>query len=159
MIILYCIKEGSKLRIKFHSFINHENKKFTNIYNNEYNCKFPKDIRQVGNFYKVPDNDIVLINKENGKPFYSIKKNNIVIMTEEEKQCYLGINATSTDLSTVKIYDAGDCVICLECASSIIFIPCGHKCVCSGCNSRLKIKKSDYNCPVCRGQILEDIIE
>ena len=54
MIILYCIKEGSKLRVKFHSFINYEDKKFTNIYNNGYNYKFPKGIRQVGNYYKVP---------------------------------------------------------------------------------------------------------
>ena len=158
MIILYCIKEGSKLRIKFHSFINHENKKFTNVYNNGYNCKFPKDIRQVGNFYKVPDNDIRLIkNKQNGTPFYSIKTSNIVIMSEDEKKSYLDINITSTDLSTIKIYDAGECIICMECESSIVFIPCGHKCVCTGCN--LKLRETQYNCPVCRENILEDIIE
>jgi hypothetical protein len=157
MIILYCIKEGSKLRVKFHSFINHEDKKFTNVYNNGYNCKFPKGIRQVGNYYKVPDNDIRLINKPCSKPFYSIKTCNIVLMTEEEKENYLNTDITRTDLSTVKIYDAGECIICMECESSVVFIPCGHKCVCSGCN--LNLKKCKYNCPVCRENITEDIID
>ena len=157
MIILECIKEGSKLRIKFHSFINHEDKKFMNVYNNKFNCKFPKNIRQVGNFYKVPDNDIRLINKPCSKPFYSIKTSNIVIMTEDDKKSYLDTDPTCTDLSSIKIYDAGECIICMECDSSVIFIPCGHKCVCTGCNSQLK--KSHHNCPVCRESILEDIIE
>ena len=37
MIILKCISDKNKLRIKFYCFINEENK--------IYNCKFPKDIR------------------------------------------------------------------------------------------------------------------
>ena len=45
----------------------------------------------------------------------------------------------------------------LNIESSVVFIPCGHKCVCSGCN--LNLKKCKYNCPVCRENITEDIID
>jgi len=134
MIILYCIRETGKVRIKFHSFINQENQRFTNVYNNSYNCMFPKDIRVLGKFYKVPDGDIRLANRQNGKPFYVVKRSNIVTMTDEEKNTYLNPPSAITDLSTITIFDAGDCVICLACSSSIVFIPCGHRCVCSDCN-------------------------
>jgi len=113
---------------------------------------FPKDIRELGKFYKVPDGDIRLANRQNGKPFYSVKRNNIIVMTDQEKNDYL---SPPTDLSTITIFDAGDCVICLACSSSTVFIPCGHKCVCSECN--ISLKSSKYNCPVCREKITEDI--
>jgi hypothetical protein len=155
MIILTCIKEGSKLRIKFHSFINQENQRFTNVYNNNYNCMFPKEIRQAGTFYKVPDSDIRLANRPNGKPYYSVKRSNIVVMTDVEKQQFL--NPIVTDLSTIKIFDAGDCVICLSVESSVVFIPCGHRCTCPDCNATLK--RTKFCCPVCREKITQDISE
>lgn len=42
MIILKCILEKNKLRVKFHSYINYNNIVYNNAYNNDYNCKFPK---------------------------------------------------------------------------------------------------------------------
>lgn len=51
-ITLQCVKEKSKLRIKFHSFTDTEGKVYTNVYNNALNCKFPKDIRKEGFFTK-----------------------------------------------------------------------------------------------------------
>jgi len=157
MIVLFCIKEGGKLRIKFHSFINQDNQRFTNVYNNNYNCMFPKDIREVGKFYKVPDADIRLANRQNGKPFYSIKRSNIVVMTEDEKKTYLNTPTPTLFTQPLKIYDAGDCVICLSIASTIVFIPCGHRCVCATCN--VTLKQNGYKCPVCREKITQDIIE
>ena len=52
MIILECITEKNKLRIRFNSFIDEEGKVFTNVYNNLYNCQFPKNIRENGKFYE-----------------------------------------------------------------------------------------------------------
>ena len=159
MIILYCIKESSKLRIKFHSFINQENERFTNVYNNNYNCMFPRDIREEGKFYKVPDQDIRLANRVNGKPFYTIKRSNISIMTEQEKQALLNptVNADAALGTPIRIFDAGDCVVCLSVISSIAFIPCGHRCVCAACN--IQLKQSNYRCPVCREKITNFISE
>ncbi|XP_059616470.1 E3 ubiquitin-protein ligase LRSAM1-like [Phlebotomus argentipes] len=40
-----------------------------------------------------------------------------------------------------------ECVICMDEKVEIIFIPCGHLCVCSGCHN------SVTNCPMCRAAI------
>jgi hypothetical protein len=153
MIILKCVKEGGKLRIKFHCFINGQNQRYTNVYNNSYNCKFPKDVRRDGAYYKVNDTDIRLAMLKD-KPFYSIKTKNILVMTEAEIQTLL--NPTIVDLSTMQIFDAGDCVICLSAESAIVFIPCAHRCVCSQCNDTLTSR--NYICPVCRGPVQQSII-
>ena len=42
MIILECIKDKNKLRIRFNCFVDNEGKIFTNVYNNEYNYAYPK---------------------------------------------------------------------------------------------------------------------
>jgi hypothetical protein len=153
MIILKCVKEGGKLRIKFHCFINGQNQQYNNVYNNSYNCKFPKDIRRAGVYYKVNDTDIRLsMLKE--QPFYSIKTKNIITMTDTEVQTLLF--PPTIDISNIQIFDAGECVICLSCESAIVFIPCAHRCVCSQCNDILKTKP--YNCPVCRGPVQQSII-
>ena len=115
---------------------------------------FPKEIRGEGKYYKVNDTDIRLANRMGNKPFYSIKRTNILVMTDQEKQQLL--NPTPTDISNMTIFDAGDCVICLSSVSSIVFIPCGHRCTCSLCNQHLKQAK--YCCPVCREKITEDIV-
>lgn len=179
MIILHCVREHGKLRVKFHTYINHENKLFTNVYDNRYNCMFPKDIRRDGVFYtfshwkcakatlpfsftpingrlewenvdKVNDADIRLAARSNSVPYYSVKRKNITVMTEEEKQQFLNPPPV-----TIKIFDAGDCVICLSSESAVVFVPCGHRCVCSLCNSTLQ--KTKYCCPVCRESISENI--
>ena len=35
--------EKNKLRVKFHSYVNVEGKRFTNAYNNNYNCRFTNE--------------------------------------------------------------------------------------------------------------------
>ena len=39
------------------------------------------------------------------------------------------------------------CKVCLEKWVNRTFMPCGHSCVCSGCESKMK------ECPICRGKI------
>ena len=77
-------------------------------------------------------------------------------MTDVEKQIFLNPPPPTIDTSTIKIYDAGDCVICLSIASTIAFIPCGHRCVCATCN--VTLKQNGYKCPVCREKITQDIV-
>lgn len=84
-IILQCVAEGSKLRIRFHSYKNDEGKIFTNVYDNTFNCQFPRAIRAEGRYYEIGDSDLVLVGGEGGKsPFYRVSKNNIRVLTREE---------------------------------------------------------------------------
>ena len=153
MIILHCVKENSRLRIKFHSYITAENQIYKNVYNNNYNCKFPKDIRREGQFYKINDGDIT-ISSLKSVPFYSIKRSNIVAITDEEKNAIF--NPPTLDITKIKIFDAGECVICLSSASTIVFMPCAHRCVCVDCNTQLSKMKNC--CPVCREPIQQTIV-
>jgi hypothetical protein len=153
MIILKCVLEKSKLRIKFQYFVNDQNQVYSNVYNNDYNCRFPKDIRKEGTYYKVNDRDISL-SGIGIKPFYTIKKTNIVVMQPEELREIL--NPPKVDLSQIKIFDAGECVICLSSHSTVVFLPCAHRCVCSDCSSG--IKTMGNTCPVCRTRIQQSIV-
>lgn len=159
MIILECLTKKNKLRIRFNSFIDNEGKIFTNVYNNEYNCQFPKDIRKDGRFYEISDNDMIII--ESNTPFYKIKKNNIRILTEEESKIYKtnsqnkNQQSLKDDISNLKIYDIAECVVCLSASSSIIFIPCAHMCICNDCYQG--IKKTKNCCPLCRRNITKII--
>jgi hypothetical protein len=156
MIILYCVREAGKLRIKFHSFINQQNERFTNVYNNNFNCMFPKEIREVGKYYRVPDADIRLANRVNGRPYYSIKRSNIVIMTAEEVRVLLNPLIAGVTGPAIRIFDAGECVVCISAPSLIAFIPCGHRCLCGACN--IILKQTNYICPVCRERITGEIV-
>ena len=151
MIILECIEIKKKLRIRFHSYINNENVVYTNVYDNIYNCQFPKNIREKGKFYEINDEDINLISNNRITPFYKIKKNNIRILTDEESAKFIkknNINEIITDISKLNIYKSIECVVCLNEKSNIIFIPCAHKCVCSECYKGIK-----NSCPLCRRKI------
>jgi len=137
-IILQCVKEKSKLRIKFFSFIDNEGKIYTNVYNNELNCKFPKDIRKEGYFYEIKPENLSIINS-NGKPFYNIKNKDIKILA------YF-------DISIIKVFEVNECVICLDSNSTEVLIPCGHKCLCTNCCNHLI--RTTKCCPICRSNIL-----
>ena len=153
MIILECICEKKKLRIKFNSFIDDNGNLFTNVYNNDYNCQFPKDIRIDGQFYEIKDDDMNLICDGLKTPFYKINKKNIRILSEEECKKYRSNKKTESkiDISNMKIYDEFECVICLTENTSLIFIPCAHCCVCNSCYET--IKKIKNCCPLCRKNI------
>ena len=77
---LVCVKEKNKLKIKIHKFIDDDNKEYFNLYDNTYNCQFPKNIRVEGYFYEVDENSVSLIQRGNNKPFYDITSDNIKIL-------------------------------------------------------------------------------
>ncbi|XP_039286981.1 E3 ubiquitin-protein ligase LRSAM1 isoform X2 [Nilaparvata lugens] len=47
--------------------------------------------------------------------------------------------------------DGCSCIVCMEGAYEVVFIPCGHLCVCVNCASYLK------DCPLCRATIAQKI--
>lgn len=139
-ITLQCVKEKSKLRIKFHSFTDVVGKIYTNVYNNALNCKFPKDIRKEGYFYEIGPNDLSLVSRPGTKAFYQINTNSIKVVPI--------INWTD-----FKVYEITECVVCMADESSQIMAPCGHRCMCkSCCDHLLKINKK---CPICRREIIQ----
>ena len=42
------------------------------------------------------------------------------------------------DITNMKIFDADECIICMDVNSEVIFIPCAHRCVCVNCYSSIK---------------------
>ena len=137
-ITLQCVKEKSKLRVKFFSFTDTEGKVYTNVYNNDLNCKFPKDIRQEGYFYEVGPDDLVLVSRPGVKAFYQLKVANIKVVP-------------NVDMSSLKIFEITECVVCMDENSTEIIVPCGHLCLCKNCCAQLL--KTRSNCPICRREI------
>jgi hypothetical protein len=143
-ITLQCVKEKSKLRIKFFSFTDTEGKVYTNVYNNNLNCKFPKDVRQDGYFYEIGPDDIVLVSRPNTQAFYQIKTTNMKIVAK-------------LDISSLQIYEITECVVCMVENSTEILVPCGHLCMCKSCCELLL--KCRSNCPICRREVQSVVSE
>ena len=137
-IILQCISQEGKLRIRFHSYIDKDGKCYNNAYYNSYNCRFPKNIRQDGRFYKIPADDLSL-SSTGTAPFYIVKKANIQILESFDASEFGGRGP---------IYSAETCVICLYEKTEMVFMPCGHACSCKDCFDILSI--GSKLCPLCR---------
>ena len=150
--VLACVKEGSKLRIKFHKFVNDEGTEYFNVYNNTFNCRFPKHLRTEGTYYEVGPDDITLSQNGSSVPFYTVKTTNIKIINS-----YDSSTTPASSVSPVKIFDLNECVICLSNPTKITFLQCGHKCVCIECYENNK--KNFKNCSICRRIINKVIID
>jgi hypothetical protein len=111
----------------------------TNCFNcsglrNQTNCRFNKKIDYCKKSNKL-DNDIVLINKEDEK----IEQNNEYIkIRQKEIKIYLD----ETEM---------ECVVCMKNRKNILFIPCGHLCICEVCMLGFDINDV---CPMCRREIV-----
>ncbi|XP_064081682.1 E3 ubiquitin-protein ligase LRSAM1-like [Macrobrachium nipponense] len=46
-----------------------------------------------------------------------------------------------------------ECVVCLSLSCEVIFLPCGHMCVCAKCCAPLSL------CPLCRGPVLSKVLK
>jgi len=148
-VILACVKEGSKLRIRFDSFVDEDGKRFTNAYNPRYNCRFPRNIRKLGRLYEVPSEDVSL-SRTRSTPYYIVKKHNIKIVEESEEEERKDEKKKKQE--ETKIFKLEECVVCMDNPTNITFLPCGHMCTCKTCWKKLKKK-----CPLCRAIITETI--
>lgn len=131
-VLLKCVKEGSKLRVKI----------ISDGYFNDANCQFPKDVRKEGRIFKVKAKDVQLAEGKAGKYFYRVKSG-IEIYNE-------GNNLLPSDVTKVKIYEDkkdSDCAVCLTVPKTTVIVPCGHFYTCNSCARQLD------KCPICRGGI------
>jgi hypothetical protein len=136
---LICIREYSgKLRIRFHSYIDEDKKEYFNVYNNNLNCRFPREIREEGKMYIIPEENVKM-SENNGKaPYYIVNTKNMEIIDFTE-------NITK--------YIETECVICIEQKDLMLYIPCGHVGVCGDCDKYLKQRQ----CPICRSIITKTL--
>jgi hypothetical protein len=177
-ITLRCVREHGKLRIRFHSYTNHDGKEYTNVYNNDYNCQFPRDIREEGKFYEIGTEDLVIVAGGARQPFYRVKKGNIRIVAyngtvtpapvssvkkrskkSREASETVGSSAAATPAPVVpaQVFEVNECVICLEAKPNQIFLPCAHLCTCSDCYQQMKMNKAC--CPLCRRYVTSAIVQ
>ena len=160
-VILECVKEtASRLRIRFNTFISSDTGKvYSNSYSNNYNCSFPKDIREEGRLYLINNDNIVLNNRN--KPFYSIKKWNeigviyydtVLINLIRYIKLYKKLQEKIEHDDIIKNnFKTDECCICLSTNPEVIFVPCAHLCSCMECGQQLS------KCPLCRRQITNRI--
>lgn len=163
-ITLECVQVRGKLRIRFHSYTNAEGKAYGNVYNNNYNCQFPRDIRRPGRFYEIGPDDLVLVHGGGKTPFYRVKTHNIRILSGgpqsevvDDDSDRITPVAVRTPAVTrpAQIFEVNECVICLEGSPQEIFIPCAHLCACSSCYAQMKAHKPI--CPLCRRAVINSI--
>ena len=64
-------------------------------------------------------------------------------------------DVVTDDPSTAAIATADRCCICLAKNSSVILLPCGHKCLCNDCADQQQEQLT--KCPLCRQKILHPI--
>lgn len=132
-VVLTCIKEKGKLRIRVYNNPN---------YHPMINCQFPSKIREEGKFYTI-DGPLGIDTKK--AIFYRATQKNTI-------KIYDKISDISDISSNVdKIYDSGssECALCFNNEKNIIYVPCGHFYVCNQCHEHGKLKM----CPICRHDI------
>ncbi len=160
-VILECVREtASRLRIRFNTFISSDTGKvYSNSYSNDYNCSFPKDIREEGRLFLINNDNIVLNNRN--KPFYSIKKWNeigviyydtVLINLIRYIKLYKKLQDKIEHDDIIKNnFKTDECCVCLSTNSDVIFVPCAHLCSCSECGNQVS------KCPLCRRNITNRI--
>lgn len=89
-IILHCVRERTKLRIRVFSFIDSDGKVRSNVYDPDLNCQFPRNIRVEGFFYEIGPDDLEIIHTS-GRSFYKLKNEdvNIKIISNEDRFVWL----------------------------------------------------------------------
>jgi len=131
-VFLKCFSIAGKLRVRI----------ITAGYNNNANCQFPRDIRQLDRVYSIPMRNISIAQSNKGTYFYRVKNKDINIVSEEPE-----------NIGEIKVYmdDEDDtCCICYDSKRELVLVPCGHFNMCKTCtNSILKTNK----CPICRSGI------
>jgi hypothetical protein len=131
---LHCVADGSKVRVRIAAYIDDDGKKYPDVYNNAWNCRFSRELRSVGRKFLVPDENVRLQVTKNGVRFYSVSTAGI-----------RAIECTTSDVEIARVYEVSpECVVCMENSSEFIFAPCGHFCTCNACGKKLQ------KCCICR---------
>ena len=62
-------------------------------------------------------------------------------------------SASARLISSARVCQEGQCVICTETQVDSVFYMCGHMCACFVCS--MSLKQKGHNCPVCRAPIVD----
>lgn len=137
VVLLQCVKEGSKLRVKILS---------STPFIQGYNCQFPRNLREEGRYFVVNTAGVKLRGN-----FYTVKASEIVCQTFDKTDidAYLstqGITSVaSVRVSTIYGDDTStECIICMVADKDTVCAPCGHYMTCRACAARCSM------CPMCR---------
>lgn len=134
-VIFECLKVSGKLRVRI----------ITPGYNQDANCQFPRDIRQIGRFYSAPASMVKMARGPAGKFFYRVNDRSRITILQSKPV----LNKEDYKFEG-KVYesDMEECLICMENPHDVILVPCGHYCLCKECSSRIGGK-----CPLCRSVV------
>ena len=75
---LHCIEEGRKIRVRIAAYIDETGKRYPDVYYNDWNCRFPRDLRGAGKKFQVPDDNVKVLSTKNNVFFYSVSAKDIV---------------------------------------------------------------------------------
>jgi len=125
-VLLKCVKEGSRLRVKMMSSAPFMKGK---------NCQFPRNIRQDGMYYVVRSDGVSLKNN-----FYSAMGKDVVVcrtFSLDEVKRYIGeLGEKDKKIRPKAIFgddDEPECVVCMTDPKTMVFAPCGHFLTCQSC--------------------------
>ncbi len=131
---LHCVTDRNKVRVRIAAYIDDEGKRYPDVYNNAWNCRFSRELRSLGKKFLVPDSNVKLQITKNGVRFYSVGTAGITTL-----------ESSPSDVTIERIYEVSpECVVCMENSSDLIFAPCGHFCTCNACGNKLQ------RCCICR---------
>jgi hypothetical protein len=154
-VLLVCVMENRKLRVRFHSYTDAEGKTFSNVYNNSFNCQFPTAIREEGRLYAIHKDDMSLIATPGKRPFYNVNRNGIRVLGMINGTTSVTGVSSAAVARPENVFEVTECVICFDNAPAHIFLPCAHFCSCAECYKGLK--RTGNKCPLCRRVIVNII--
>jgi len=71
------------------------------------------------------------------------------VSTDDDDSWDLETKLKPEEITKIDIFTEDQCVICYSASPSVAFVPCGHQCLCTSCESEFSVK-SENSCPVCR---------
>jgi len=144
-VVLECVSEGARLRMRIQSYEGRDGDVHHNVYNHEFNCQFPKALRARGRRFRVPAANVSLRGGGARKHFYNVRPEGFSIIDDGAAA---PASASSETGRNVYVYaSCVECAVCLAAPSSVVFIPCGHLACCEACGVKLR------NCCICRTPI------
>ena len=132
-----CVKVGSRLRVRV----------TTAGYNPTANCQFPRAIRQEGVEWWSPRSALSFSQGPGGKFFYRVKSREIRPLEDAQPH-------------VENVYSQEECAACMDTAPELVFVPCGHHCICGGCYNGLlagTVASARAACPMCRAEIQQAV--
>lgn len=134
VVLLQCVKEGSKMRVKIMS---------SSPFIQGYNCQFPRNLREEGRYFVVNTAGVKLRGN-----FYTVKASEIVCQTFDRADIDKYLITTDEKPSTIYGDDAStECIVCMVAEKDTVCAPCGHYMTCRACTTRCTM------CPMCRTHI------